>query len=395
VNAHVHETDLTDEVRDRGAPIVFGAGSFRARLVNSLAIVFIVLVGAAFLFYWYAGFATRERAGRVESARRLVRSVGDTNLPALEIFDAPRPTSPAVAPDKSAAPAMGITGPASSVRPAWPVRDGASGIGDICAARLYASGPASSAWRRRLAAPVLWRSDRGAATHGREADSPASSAAQVEAAAPASQQLPGMPAPSTIAVVSAQMIPTRRLLLTKGSAIDCTLETAIDSQLPGLATCLTAVDVFGADGSVVLLERGTQLVGEVHSDVRPGQSRVFVLWTEARTPAGIVVSLASPATDPLGRAGVAGSVDQHFAERFGAALLISVIDGAIQAVTTSRGSGSAVVVNPDASQTILTEILRNTIAIPPTIRVPHGTRVAVLVARDVDFRSVYTLSAVR
>ena len=61
-----------------------------------------------------------------------------------------------------------------------------------------------------------------------------------------------------------------------------------------MTTCVTAADTFGADGKVVLLERGTKLVGETRGQVQQGQARVFVLWTEARTPAGVVVPLDSP-----------------------------------------------------------------------------------------------------
>ena len=86
---------------------------------------------------------------------------------------------------------------------------------------------------------------------------------------------------------------------------------------------------------------------------------------------------------------MAGTIDTHFNERFGAAILVSVIDAGFSAL--ARG-GNTVVVNPDGSREVLTEILRNTIAIPPTIRVAQGARVQVLVARDADFRSVYALS---
>ena len=168
----------------------------------------------------------------------------------------------------------------------------------------------------------------------------------------------------------------------------------MDSQLPGLATCVTAFDIFGADGKVVLVERGSKLVGETKGEARQGMSRIFVLWNEARTPTGVVVQLASPATDALGRAGIDGQVDTHFWERFGAAIMISVIDGTLQALVQQHsGNGGAVVYNPQGSRDVVTEVLRNTIAVPPTITVNSGTRIQVLVARDVDFRSVYELKA--
>src|SRR4029077_17154854 len=129
----------------------------------------------------------------------------------------------------------------------------------------------------------------------------------------------------------AQVLPTQRFLLPKGAFLDCTLETAIDSTLPGMTTCITAMDTFSADGKVVLLERGTKLAGETRGQVQQGQARLFVLWTQARTPTGVVVPLDSPGTDELGRAGLPGDVERHFWERFGAAMLISVVNGVVQA----------------------------------------------------------------
>jgi type IV secretion system protein VirB10 len=54
-------------------------------------------------------------------------------------------------------------------------------------------------------------------------------------------------------------------------------------------------------------------------------------------------------------------------------------------------SGSTIVMNPSGSQDVLTEVLRNTISIPPTVSKPQGDRIEILVARDLDFRSVYQL----
>jgi len=191
---------------------------------------------------------------------------------------------------------------------------------------------------------------------------------------------------------AAAVLPTQRLLLPKGAFLDCTLETAIDSTLPGLTTCITAFDTFSADGTVVLLERGTKLIGEMRSQVQQGTARVFVLWTEARTPNGIVVALASPGTDELGRSGLAGTVDRHFADRFGAAILVSMIDGVIQsAVNRSQQNGGTVILNPSGAGDVATEVLRSTLNIPPTVRIPQGERIEVLVARDLDFRGVYSL----
>jgi type IV secretion system protein VirB10 len=152
-----------------------------------------------------------------------------------------------------------------------------------------------------------------------------------------------------------------------------------------------ATDSFSADGSVVLLERGTKLVGETRGQVRQGAARLFVLWTEARTPTGVIVPLASPGTDELGRSGLPGEVDRHFWDRFGAAILVSVINGGVQAAVQSKSNGGTVIVDPSTSRDVMTEVLKSTIDIPPTVTKANGDRIQVLVARDLDFRSVYEL----
>src|SRR4029077_14304683 len=112
-----------------------------------------------------------------------------------------------------------------------------------------------------------------------------------------------------------------------------------------------------------------------------------------RTPTGVVVPLASPGTDELGPAGLPGEGSRHFFQRFGAAILISVIDGAVQGAVASQSRGGAVIYTPSASQDVMTEVLKSTVNIPPTIRKAQGDRIQVLVARDLDFRSVYELKA--
>jgi len=108
----------------------------------------------------------------------------------------------------------------------------------------------------------------------------------------------------------------------------------------------------------------------------------------------VVVPLDSPGTDELGRSGLPGQVQHHFWERFGAAMLVSVVNGAVQAgVQATNRSGGTVVYAPSASQDVLTEVLKDTLNIPPTVIKRNGERIQILVARDLDFRPVYELRA--
>jgi type IV secretion system protein VirB10 len=247
--------------------------------------------------------------------------------------------------------------------------------------------PAQLTLERQLSGAVFSIRSEIAAANGASSGA----ATTVKPEGPEPGELNTLLRPSVTAAVRAQVLPTQRLLLPKGAFLDCTLETAIDSTLPGMTTCIMATDTFGVDGQVVLLERGTKLVGETRGQVQQGSARVFVLWNEARTPTGVIVPLASPGADELGRAGLAGTVDRHFWERFGAAILVSVIDGAIQGAVAGRSNGGAVIVNPSSTQDVMTEVLKGTINIPPTVVKHQGDRIQVLVARDLDFRSVYEL----
>ena len=58
--------------------------------------------------------------------------------------------------------------------------------------------------------------------------------------------------------------------------------------------------------------------------------------------------------------------------------------------SSSRGSG-AIIYNPSTSQDAITDVLKGTIAIAPTVTKHQGDRIQILVARDLDFRPVYEL----
>jgi type IV secretion system protein VirB10 len=406
----VVEADVTGE---RGLPPVNRPRGLESRVTRWASAGLVGVLGIGVLGWYYHGLVERQAHVRTEAqAQATLRADGDSAVPPLGRVDLPPRSVPVSAISGDLAEADGVE----------PAEAGEGADADE-------AGPEHAAWwseppseppplerygpRVRAVAAVEPTGAPADGGYGRPADTELDRRLSGPAFTPASSLTTSMPAatsparggggelaerlqPTVLSAAEARVVPTRRLLLPKGAFLDCTLETAIDSSLPGLVTCMTATDTFGADGTVVLLERGTRLIGETRGDVRRGGNRLFVLWSEARTPTGVVVELASPGTDQLGRAGVTGQVDRHFGERFGAAILVSVIDGAIQAgVAAANQGGSSVTVSPGTSRDILTELLRDTVDIPATISVEPGTRLQVLVARDLDFRSVYDLDLVR
>lgn len=386
---------------ERATLIVRGPRSLQSRMTSVLAAGLMIVVGAGMLAWYYAEALSRPAAARTPMHTSLPQSAGDgMTLPPFGPTASPRMPGTAVS-ASSTAPAAGIDPLRLSVTPPLgPPLDRAPGGLPRGYGALPQPSPRQRALDRRLSGEVFAGGRSGMASDVAQASTGEGTAAAVprdNAQAPMQSvgrhgdALETLLRPTVLSATRAQMLPSQRLLLPKGTFIDCTLETAIDSTLPGMTTCVTATDTFGADGTVVLLDRGTKLIGETRGEARQGQSRVFVVWTEARTPSGVVVRLDSPGTDSLGRSGLEGRINRHFWQRFGAAALVSTIDGAVQSEVRSSSRGGTVVLDPTASEDVLTEILRSTVNIPPTIRVRNGARIQVLVARDVDFRSVYEL----
>ncbi len=193
------------------------------------------------------------------------------------------------------------------------------------------------------------------------------------------------------------------MVITEGTMIPCTLQTAIDSQLPGLVTCVVPIDIRGATGNVVLLDRGTKIVGQMENGLLQGQNRVFIDWTRAETPDHVIVTLDSPGSDELGRAGLPGAVNNHFWDRFGGALMLTLVQGGLQAGTlAAAGNGSGNSTSQQAAlgfvyaaqsngQSVANTALANSINIPPTLTKNQGDTVSLIVAHDLDFSSVYRL----
>jgi type IV secretion system protein VirB10 len=184
----------------------------------------------------------------------------------------------------------------------------------------------------------------------------------------------------------------RNFIVAMGTSIPCALETALSSDQPGFTSCVITRDVLSDNGRVVLMEKGTQVVGEYRGGLRRGQSRLFVLWNRAKTPTGVIITLASPATDAIGRAGFDGYVDTHWWERFGSALLLSVVgDVATWAGQELQRSDVQAQGTTSAGKEAAAIAVEQSINIPPTLMKHQGSLVSIFVARDLDFSSIYGL----
>jgi len=345
------------------SPIAGRLGGPRSRWITLAALT----AGCgAFLFATWDRGDRRDRAAPDEPARQFV-----------PFEPARRPADPLLS-DQYDANAPSLTG-----EPVVPAIEGA--------ASTYpeSRGPSPEDQRRALAesaqrAPVLaYSRSGGGGARPTFGDGP-----RVEPPGPGEPNpLDRLRQAGPIGQARAGRLPDRRFLITAGTTVPCVLQTAMDSATPGYVSCIIPRDVYSDDGAVVLMERGTRVLGEYRSGLQRGRARLFVLWTRAVTPEGVAVALASPAADALGRAGFDGRIDSHFWERFGGALVLSIVDGATYAAVDAETDRSVVRAPSDAASTAL----QDSVGIPPTLRKDQGSEVSIFMAQDLDFALVYRL----
>ena len=182
----------------------------------------------------------------------------------------------------------------------------------------------------------------------------------------------------------------------EGELIPAVLETAINSDLPGMVRAVITRPIYAYTGEDALIPAGSRLIGQYASIATNGAAtrRILVIWNRVITPQGISIMINSPGTDSLGRAGVeADTVNTHFFKIFGTAVLLSVIG----ATASTSGVGSYDQPNSanmyrqsiaQAFQSSAQAALSQNLNIKATLNINQGAEINVFVARDLDLYNV-------
>ncbi|EKF9578249.1 type IV secretion system protein VirB10 [Vibrio cholerae] len=182
-------------------------------------------------------------------------------------------------------------------------------------------------------------------------------------------------------------------LLKHGSVIPCAIYTQIISTHSGYVTCRVTQDVYSANGATLLVEKGSLASGVQNVAMEQGQARIFTTWADIETPQGIMIQIDSLGTGALGAAGIDAWVDNHFAERFGGAIMLSFVDDALATLSSQLSKKNNVSVDNSTQNAsdMASKALESSINIPPTGYAYIGQRINILIARDIDMSSVYQL----
>lgn len=204
---------------------------------------------------------------------------------------------------------------------------------------------------------------------------------------------------SLVASVTATLPVDRGRILTRDQVIPAVLKSSVSSRIPGPVLATVERDVWSSDtGRLVLVPKGTSVIGHQVAATKRGDARLAVVWTELIRPDGSRIVVNGDSADAMGRVGLVGEVDDRFWERYGGALLISLL-GTGQDVlllelakgqSTTTSNNSTVVVAGQQSTSnfgaIARSMVNETLNLPPVITVSQGTRFSIFLSADIVFR---------
>ena len=243
-----------------------------------------------------------------------------------------------------------------------------------------------------LSPPVTDTAERIRAWREKALGPPAGQTAQTAAIAGTDGIDQPVPGGAVAADLSPPLTARPTHLLGRGSVIAAVLETALDSDLPGLVRARVSRDVYDTlTSSHVLIPRGSQLVGTYGNTVRGGQRRLFVSWNDLRLPDGTPIDLQDFSTlGADGASGVKGRRSTGLLAALGAAVLFDLAGNATQIITgeeTQKQGDLATLLagaTGNATSRVAERYMGHLIDGGPRFRVKAGVHMNVLVEEDMQ-----------
>jgi type IV secretion system protein TrbI len=178
--------------------------------------------------------------------------------------------------------------------------------------------------------------------------------------------------------------------LKAGTVIPAALLTSVDSEREGRVMAVVTENVFDTvSGNYLLVPQGARLLGRYNGDQTYGERRAYLVWERIIFADGRSLTLnKEPGVDSSGAGGVTGRVDR----RLGQLLVASLFSGAITTLGEAArrdGEDKSGSLLGDAGDAASIEAARvggrlidRELEVKPTIRIAQGSRVQVLLTRD-------------
>lgn len=188
----------------------------------------------------------------------------------------------------------------------------------------------------------------------------------------------------------AVLAPVSPYELKAGTVIPAALLTRIDTEREGRVIAVVTENVFDTvSGQYLLIPQGSRLLGRFDGDQTYGERRAYLVWERIIFADGRSISLSKePGVDSVGAGGVTGRVDR----RLGQLVVASLFSGAITTLGEAArrdGDGKSGSLMGDAGDAASIEAARvggrlidRELEVKPTIRIAQGSRVQVLLTKD-------------
>lgn len=112
-----------------------------------------------------------------------------------------------------------------------------------------------------------------------------------------------------------------------GTIIPLTLETAINSDLPGEITAVVKTDIYDSKtGNILLIPAGSRVIGRYSSDVSFGQERVQAVINRITLPNQKSINIGTMnLVDKLGASGVSDRIDTKLGKVFTSVIMSAIL----------------------------------------------------------------------
>jgi len=189
----------------------------------------------------------------------------------------------------------------------------------------------------------------------------------------------------------------RHRVITADRYITAILENAINSQVPGRFIALVERNIYGADGRLALLPKGSRIICAYESLAKVGDTRLRSTCARALRPDGASILLTeAEAADQVARTGLIGEVDNRVWERYGGAFIISAVSALASLGSAASDNrqlqGGALALSQNLGQATA-QLLEQTVDLAPVVTVAAGSRIQIIPAADIWLREAERIPA--
>lgn len=179
-------------------------------------------------------------------------------------------------------------------------------------------------------------------------------------------------------------------VITADRYIGAVLENAVNSQVPGRVVAVVERHIFGADGRMPLFPKGTRIVCDYEPLAKVGDTRLPINCSRAIRPDGASIQLTdAQGADQMARTGFIGVVDNRIWERYGTAMIVSVLSaasslgaGVTTNETTARGGNA---LSQNLGQ-VTAKVLEQSVDLAPVVEIPAGSKIQIIPRVDIWLR---------